>query len=137
MFGFLKKESKSELEASLSKKLVAHLNGVDNLYMDSYGIKTSRKLYEYLSPDAIQIVNKNIFQYGTRYFGTPKFRKTKWVPVNLEHGVLTVLKEVTFDKIRVGSSCRIAIADNYKEQWQIDINKVKEPLIINIKGVPV
>lgn len=130
MFGFGKSD-----DSGLSKKLIKYLTMVDELYMRAYGIRTSRALYDYLSTEAIQKVNKAIFQLGGRYFGTAKFRSTTWSIISEMGTTLILLKDVKFDKVRVGSTISVAVADNYSEEWTVDLSNKDKPIVTMIQDV--
>ena len=130
MFGF----GKEEASPGLSSSLIRHLNEVDELYMHAYGIKTTHALYPYLSVECVQVVNRYVFQLGGRYFGSPKFRDTEWTLLEQAGSILTLLKEVTFDKVRVGRAVSVAVADNYSEEWTVDVSDKSKPMVTMIKG---
>lgn len=133
-FGWFKSKKQDD-STTLSKHLIEHLNIVDKEYMKAFSIKSTRVLQAYVSRDCAIKVSQSIFSLGSRYFGADKFRTTNWVLVSEIDGILEVYKDVVFDKVKIGGSMRIGVADNYKELWQIDNTVKSKPIVLDISKV--
>jgi len=128
---FMKKQTSSH---GISKDLQAYLDKVDAVYLRAYATKTTRELKEYVTNECALKVSRQIFGAASRYFGTPKFRNTDWMILTEEDNVLTLLKEVTYDSVRVSDLLKISAADDYKEHWVIDCSG-KVPVVLDIIAV--
>lgn len=129
---FSKRESSSN---ALSKSLITFLNKADAEYMKAYAVKTTRSFATYASRECAIKVTQLIMQSTNRYFGTDKFRNTVWTLQEDNAGVLSILKSVTFDKIRVAGYMSIAVETDYKETWIVDSTDGKNYKIVDIKLV--
>lgn len=129
---FSKRESSSN---TLSKPLITFLNKADAEYMKAYSVKTTRAFAAYASRECAIKVTQLIMQSTNRYFGTDKFRNTEWTLQEDNSGILSILKSVTFDKIRVAGYMSIAVETDYKETWIVDSTDGKNYKIVDIKLV--
>lgn len=119
---FFNKKKKADA-TNLDKKYIQFLSEVDAEYMRAFSTKSMRVLKNYLSRECAVELSSIIFAAGSRYFGADKFRTTQWTLLSSDNNVLTILKDVTFDKVKVAGSLYIEVADNYKEVWQLDVNQ--------------
>lgn len=118
---------KHKSDNGLTDEDIKQLNEIDLRYMRAFSIKTVEELKGYLAPNCLEKVGFIIYGYTDRYFADGKFRHTEWSVVNTYENILTLRKQVTYDKIRINGMMSIAAADNYTEQWVIS---KKEGLIV-------
>lgn len=122
--GLFKCFNKKSDSPGLHKKLFAHLDEVDEVYMRAYATRSLKQLRGFVSHECADKVGRVVFSQGinSRYFGAPKFRKTVWSVIEQRDNVLKVLKDVTFDSVRVGSILSVGVARDYKEYWTVQVS---------------
>ena len=119
----------------LSKQFINYLNKVDKEYMRAYSIKSTKQLQIYVSRDCTVKLANSIFSISSRYFGSDKPRHTTWTKVQENSEIVKILKDVVFEKVRIGGSMSIEVADNYKEYWLIDMSNKEQPIVLDISKI--
>lgn len=110
---------KRKSDNDLTDDDVKLLNEIDLQYMRAFSVKTVEGLKGYLTSNCLEKVGFIIYGYTDRYFADGKFRHTEWTVVDTYENILTLKKEVTYDRIRVNGLMSIAAADDYAEQWVV------------------
>ena len=128
LFGF-KKES-----GSLDKKLLKFLDEADKLYIKAYQTRSIVCLKDHFTRDCVMKLSRLIpTEAAQRMFINPMYSETKWSLKSVVSSTQSVyLKEVVCDKIKVSSSFKIGVGDDYNEEWTIDSSN-KELLVIDVK----
>lgn len=101
----------------LSTSLVSHLDKVDAAYMNAYTIKSMRGIQPYLTPECANKIARKVYSAKNVYFGAPKFRRTEWTLIRDENNQKHILKDVRFDKIKLGARLSLNVANDYQETW--------------------
>lgn len=107
----------------LGSGMIKKLDEIDLLYMRAYAAKSVEGLRQYLSPACTDKLNRVVHCYADRNFADKRFRHTKWEIVNVCGNVITLKKDVTFEKVRINSVMSIYAASRYAEQWVISVKK--------------
>lgn len=113
MFGI-----KSKLN-ELSKSDISRLNEIDLMYMRAFTVKTIDGLRGVMAPACLDKVGWLVHSFNTRFFADDKFRHTDWIVLDTTGNILTLKKQVTFDKIRINAAMSINAANNYTERWVV------------------
>lgn len=113
MFGIKSKSNE------LSKSDISRLNEIDLMYMRAFTVKTIDGLRGVMAPACLDKVGWLIHSFNTRFFADDKFRHTDWTVLDATGNILTLKKQVTFDKIRINAVMSINAANNYTERWVV------------------
>ena len=117
MFGLFKRSD------TVTDDVITFLNQVDAEYMRVFNTKlVNKSLSPFMNRECLVKVSKRVFSFTERYFGSAKFRTTKWVLLSCTDGVSVFRKSVVFDKIKVGGDLCINAAENYEELWKVKVD---------------
>lgn len=114
-----KKRNDNNNQSVLHETELELLNKIDLEYMRAFSTKTVEGLRRYLSQGCLEKVGYMVHGFTDRYFADSKFRQTSWIVLNESDKLLTLKKQVVFDKIKFNSAISINAADNYNEQWVV------------------
>lgn len=118
-FDVFKSSPKGVKAKNIDRELLEFLKKVDELYMVSYQLKSTKDISRYLSRDCAARLSSTVCSVNVRYFGESKYRNTVWINEGVADGIITIRKEVTFDNIKIAGKLAIAIASDYTERWLV------------------
>lgn len=129
MFGFGKKKETS----NLPKQLQDFLTAADENYMRAFAMKSIKVLSTHFTRECSVKIARIVYSEGNyRFFGTDKFRTTRWSIERQDSSTITLLKVVDFDKVKVSKSFKMQVADNYSERWCVSIPDYK---VMDVVGI--
>ena len=117
---------------ALTKSDITTLNQIDLAYMRAYAAKNIDGLRGMLAPACLDKVGWVVHSFNNRYFADDKFRHTEWIVINSKDTILTLKKNVTFDKVHINAAMSINVANNYAEQWVI--SKKSKLVVLDIEN---
>lgn len=117
--GLFGASDKNTTASGVSKDLMNFLKQVDELYMASYSLKSTRDIAKFLTPACRHKLTTVICSINTRYFGDEKYRRTTWSLLEEQSDCYKISKDVKFDNVKVAGKLSIQVASNYKEVWTI------------------
>lgn len=117
--GIFGSPDKNTSASGVPKDLINFLKQVDELYMASYSLKSTRDIARFLTPACRHKLSTVICSINTRYFGDEKYRRTTWSLLEEQPNCYRISKDVKFDHVKVAGKLSIQVASDYKEVWTI------------------
>ena len=113
---------KRKKEPTLGNDLIEFLNLADMEYMRAFSIRSVKALSTYMSRECVLKLSVQVYNGQLHYFGSDKFRSTKWEVISKNNGIYDVRKSVSFDEIKFTRSLKMSVATDYKELWRVNTN---------------
>lgn len=122
LFDIFKSSAEGTKSIDVDRELLNYLKQVDELYMKSYSLKSTRDISKYLTRECAGRLSSSVCSVNVRYFGETKYRTTVWINENIkDKSLISIRKEVAFDNLKIAGKLAIAIASDYTERWIIKI----------------